>query len=225
MGVYTEDIRKGSANMRDRIYYITDTYGTYYSVNSMNKLVAMNHKDLATKFTYSKANAVLQKTVKPSNRYQYILVEAGESISSLPDREIRVVTEEDFRETRFDSLDTDWLGYLEDMLSFVSQLQQYRNNLNYLLSEVDKEICDIMHYIEFNCLDAAKGYKVYKMLRECRLRRRKIKDEEYKVTVAIQALSEPELPEKLKSAICQIRGMERRQYKPRVLEELFEHVS
>ena len=211
--------------MRDKIYYITDTYGTYYGINSMDRLVAMNRKELATKFTYPKANAILQKMVKPSNRYQYILIEADENISGLPEEEIRVVSEEDFRETRFDSLDTDWLGYLEDMLSFVSQLQQYKNNLNYMLSEVDKEICDIMHYIEFNCLDAAKGYKVYKMLRERRLRRRRIKDEEYKVTVAIQALGEPELPEKLKSSICQIRGMERRQYKPRVLDDLFEHVS
>ena len=211
--------------MRDKIYYITDTYGTYYGINSMDRLVAMNRKELATKFTYPKANAILQKMVKPSNRYQYILIEADENISGLPEEEIRVVSEEDFRETRFDSLDTDWLGYLEDMLSFVSQLQQYKNNLNYMLSEVDKEICDIMHYIEFNCLDAAKGYKVYKMLRECRLRRRRIKDEEYKVTVSMQALGGSELPEKLKSSICQIRGMERRQYKPRVLDELFEHVS
>ena len=51
------------------------------------------------------------------------------------------------------------LYYVEDLISFCSDLRQYQINLNYMLSQVDKEICDIMHYIEFNSLDAANGYK------------------------------------------------------------------
>ena len=211
--------------MRDKTYYIADTYGTYYGVNDMNKLVAVNRKEIAARYTYMKANTILRSIVKPSNRYQYILVEADGDDPDIEEEESRIVTKEDCKKIRFDDLDTDWQGYLEDVLSFISQLQQYKCNLNYMLSEVYKEICDIMHYVEFNCLDAANGYKAYKMLRECRIRRRKIKDEEYKVAAAIQALGGDELPQKLKESICQIKGLEHRQYKPRVLEELFEHVS
>ena len=94
-----------------------------------------------------------------------------------------------------------------------------------MLSEVDKEICDIMHYIEFNNLDAAKGYKVYKMLKDCRMRRRKIKDEHEKVNAAIQVLANDDLIEKLKIALKQMRGLDQRLYTPRVLTELFADAS
>ena len=49
----------------------------------------------------------------------------------------------------FDGLNTDWQSHLEEILSFVSQLQQYKYNLSYMYSQVEKEIFDIMHYIEF----------------------------------------------------------------------------
>lgn len=63
------------------------------------------------------------------------------------------------------------------------------------------------------------------MLRECRLRRRQIKDEDVRVTAAIQALGNIELQEKLKESICRVKALDNRNYRPRVLNELFENVS
>lgn len=209
--------------MRDKIYYIADTFGAYYGFNQFNKLVPVNGKEQATKLTFLKANNVLQNMIKPTNRYQYILIEAGND-----EEEQEVVSnieKKEWLDTRFDGLNTDWQSHLEEILSFVSQLQQYKCNLSYMYSQVEKEICDIMHYIEFNNLDAANGYKIYKMLRECRLRRRKIKDEDVRVTVAIQALGNIELQDKLKESMCQIKALDNRNYRPRVLNELFENVS
>ena len=211
--------------MRDKIYYIADTYGTYYKVTSSNKLLAVNKKEWADKLPFLKANNVLQNAVKPSNRYQYVLVEADVTPQENRDELLTNISKEDLKKTRFDELDTDWLGCLEDVLSFISQLQQYKCNLSYMYSEVEKEICDIMHYVEFNSLDAANGCKVYKMLRDCRLRRRLIKDENIKVTAAIEALGDLTLQEKLKESICRIKNLDNRQYSPRVLEELFYEAS
>lgn len=45
------------------------------------------------------------------------------------------------------------------------------------LSSIELEICDIYHYIEFNALNAAEGFKAYKLLHEALLRRRAFKDE------------------------------------------------
>ena len=209
--------------MRDKVYYIADTYGCYYGFNSENKLIQVTEKQRASKLTFLKANNVLQNMIKPSNRYQFILIEATDED---PNAEvISSIQKKEWKDTRFDDLDTDWRGYLEDILSFASQLQQYKSNLSYMFSQVDKEICDIMHYIEFNNLDAANGYKVYKMLRECRLRRRKIKDEDYKVNAVMQSLGGVDFQEKLKSSIVQIKGLENRMYQPRVLNELFEDAS
>ena len=208
--------------MRDKIYYIADTFGSYYGFNQSNKLVPVNDKEQATKLTFLKANNVLQNMIKPTNRYQYILIEASdeereEIVSNIEKRE--------WLDTDFDQLDNDWQENLEWILSFVSQLHQYKCNLSYMYVQVEKEICDIMHYIEFNNLDAANGYKIYKMLRECRIRRRKIKDEDVRVSAAIQALGGIDLQEKLKSSICQIKSLDNRIYRPRALNELFEAAS
>lgn len=45
------------------------------------------------------------------------------------------------------------------------------------ISEYDKMISEIYHYIEANQLNAAKGYKAYRNLRKILLRRRAIKNE------------------------------------------------
>lgn len=208
--------------MEGRLYCITDTYGSYYGLNPANKLVPVGDEEHATRFTFIKANNVIQNSIKPMQRYQYVLKEASieekqENYSDMEDG--------DYIPTRFDGMDTNWNEYVEELISFSSQLRQYRLNLNYMLSEVDKEICDIMHYIEFYNLDAAKGYKTYKMLKDCRLRRRKIKDEYEKVSAAITVFANDDLIDKLKNALHQMKGLDARTYKPRVLAELFEEVS
>ena len=161
--------------------------------------------------------------IKPMQRYQYVLKEVTEEDGQ--PIELAEVRGNRYYHTRFDDMDTDWAGYIEDMISFCSQLKMYEGNLDLMLSKVDQEICDIMHYIEFNSLDAANGYKAYKMIRDCRLRRRQIKDEREKVKAAIQAVGNVQLIEDLKTCLCQIKGLEGRTYKPRILEELFENAS
>ena len=44
------------------------------------------------------------------------------------------------------------------------------------LSDIDKEINDIYHYIEFSNLDAYRGWKAYKMLKDKLNERRRIKN-------------------------------------------------
>lgn len=209
--------------MEEKLYYITDTYGSFYGMNQLNKLVAVSDIQNATKFTLIKATNVIQNMIKPMQRYQFVLREATTEEGKEP--EYVEVSEDECYHTRFDNMDTDWNGYMEDLISFCSQLSQYQTNLNFMLSEVDKEICDIMHYIEFYNLDAAKGYKMYKMLKDCRLRRRKIKDEREKVSAAIQAVGNLEFVEKIKTCLCQMKGLDKRKYTPRILDELFEEAS
>lgn len=60
--------------MNEKLYYITDTYGTYYGMNSGNKLGAVTDIEHAQKFTLVKANNWIQKMARPMQRYQYILM-------------------------------------------------------------------------------------------------------------------------------------------------------
>ena len=206
--------------MAEKMYYIMDTYGSYYMVTSSSRISATTNPALATKFTLAKANNVIQNMIKPNQRYQYVLKEAEEKGHEV----VEYVESDsgDYVETRLDDMSLDWNSYIGEVIDITSQLRQYRSNLSYMLSQVDKEICDIMHYIEFFNLDAARGYKVYKMLKERRLRRRQIKDEFEKVSAVIQAMGDEPFLQKMNTCLRQMEGLDRRQYEPRVLVELFE---
>ena len=93
-------------------------------------------------------------------------------------------------------------------------------SLNDELSNIDLEISDILHYIEFHKFSACEGYKLAKMLQVARDKRRDIKNkldiirifETYKCT----AISSGTLVERMD-------GIDTRKYKPRILNELFEN--
>ena len=50
--------------------------------------------------------------------------------------------------------------------------------VEYKLQEVENKIQDVLHAIEFNSYNARDGYKIYKLLHDLRIERRKYKDEQ-----------------------------------------------
>ena len=118
----------------------------------------------------------------------------------------------------------DWAYISKQQRDLYRHITQYRINLDIELSNIDKEITDIEHYIEFFCLDAAKGYKAYRMLRERLTKRRHIKDEmncaDYIINGSASEFSDGTVAKRL-------NALDKRQYEPRVLSELFglEHAS
>ena len=86
------------------------------------------------------------------------------------------------------------------------------------LLEIEREITDIYHAMEFYNLDAAKGYKIYKMMQERLIRRRQNKDEtlkiDYILTGGIKGLTNKQTRKHFES-------LENRHYQPRALKELF----
>lgn len=86
------------------------------------------------------------------------------------------------------------------------------------LLEIEREITDIYHAIEFYNLDAVKGYKIYKMMQERLIRRRQNKDEalkiDYILSGGIKGLTS-------KQTRKNFEAMKYRKYQPRALKELF----
>lgn len=86
---------------------------------------------------------------------------------------------------------------------------------------IEREITDIYHAMEFYNLDAAKGYNLYRMMKERLVRRRKIKDEAVKIehilTGGIKGIANGQVRERFETEM-----MENKEYRPRVLKELFE---
>ena len=108
---------------------------------------------------------------------------------------------------------------LDDLKSAVNVLKEKFSDCSVELSKCDKEISDILHYIEFTKLNASQGYKACSMLKERLLKRRVIKDEMSEINVLFSTGFNQ------KNIDSAMKGMEKlavRNYTPRVLNELFD---
>lgn len=89
--------------------------------------------------------------------------------------------------------------------------------VEYKLQEVENKIQDVLHAIEFNSYNARDGYKIYKLLHDLRLERRKYKDE-----IFIRELIDDNVHnvdwDKFKSRVEDVKN---RKYNVREMEELF----
>jgi len=95
--------------------------------------------------------------------------------------------------------------------------ERYKN-LNDQLSNVDKEICDLNHYIEFNQLDLYRAWNAFSMLQERLRKRRRIKDGLYVVSNTAGDDIDADTIAGLVDRCAHNKG---RKYTPRVLKELF----
>ena len=90
------------------------------------------------------------------------------------------------------------------------------------LSQVDKELEDMKHYIEFSCLNAADGYKAFKKMQDLLLKRRTIKD---KMNFA-QVLDQRKIDKaSLQAVLTYLENMGNRSYEVRVDTGLFSDLT
>ena len=116
-----------------------------------------------------------------------------------------------------------WRSEAKDVVVFIQEVNSRIKELYDNLSGVDKEVNDLLHFMEFNTFDAYKGYLAYKQMHDTLLRRRKIKDEK-DVVISIKSCLPDE--NRLAGVVNRMdtleQRLEKRKYTPRVLTELFE---
>lgn len=89
--------------------------------------------------------------------------------------------------------------------------------VEYKLQEVENKIQDVLHAIEFNSYNARDGYKIYKLLHDLRIERRKYKDEKIIADVMKSGFANSNW----ELARTRVDDLKDRQYHARNLEELF----
>lgn len=89
--------------------------------------------------------------------------------------------------------------------------------IDHKLTEVENKIQDVLHAIEFNSYNARDGYKIYKLLHDLRLERRKYKDEQIIADVMKSGFANSNW-ELVRSRVDDLKD---RKYHVRNLEELF----
>lgn len=112
-----------------------------------------------------------------------------------------------------------WLDKVSGLNGLRNDATKRKEELCKQLSDIDKELSDINHYIEFCNLNAAQGYKAYKMVKERRIKRRIIKNELVIVNVILEKKISDSMTEEIEKAI---RNLDKRTYTPRILSELFD---
>ena len=112
-----------------------------------------------------------------------------------------------------------WIDKINDMNGLVKEAKRRKEILERQLHELEDEKIDIEHYIEFQNLNAFQGYKASKELKDCRVKRRSVKNE----IAVINIILEYQMKELVSSEIHQkIEELDRSTYKPRIRADLFD---
>lgn len=205
-GYYPLDTVLEKMRWKEFEYVITDgKYYIGYDYESKKEIVVQDYEH-SIKLKYARMISILNSL--------------GEDIINISDWKISSVAKIECDLSAVENLDIDSLlesGYLFDVGSIV--LTKRKIYLLLELAQIEREITDIYHAMEFHNYSACNGFKVYKLMQERLHHRRKIKDEIYKIDYIVSGICEELSTDQIKE---KINGMEHRKYQPRALKELFE---
>lgn len=198
----------------DRRYYIMDSDGNSYRVGDNDKLVLVRDDEEADTFDVLEAN----KRIGNSGRSTYYRI-------------IEVKNHGKTQAIKQETVSEPVCGYcMEDMdfeellrkLCFVHEnIERFQREFRDKQSDVDLKICDILHYIELYEQHEDESADLINRLQDCRNRRRKIKDELYRIDAIERIFKIKSFIPQLKESFHMIENMDMRKYTPRKLPELF----
>lgn len=198
-------------------YVITD--GTRWIMRDRKgKYVPTSCETLADVYSNKQANSIFQNSLSKALKSCFHLQKIDE-----PPVLIKQLTQEKVNEnTETPSISENiqyWVDKVSDLNGLASEALHRKDNLLSQLSKVDQELSDINHYIEFVNLNAAQGYKAYKMIKDRRIIRRSIKNELDVLNIILGKKISETATDEIQKAVS---GMDKRTYEPRILSELFD---
>ena len=201
-------------------YYIVDTQGNHYVMKGKNRLKPVESIVDEETFSLRTANDILETVRKPG---KFSLLEVKSAVPVMDDNAYEAPEYDSVvKPTMFDGLNNDWEEIVENLCYMSDHIGEYQKNLNQQLSDVDKEISDLLHYLELTDLDNAEMLKVSYMLKERRCHRRTIKDEMEKTSLMCGTFMDSAFGIKVHQSLGQMEKMKHRSYTPRKLNDLFQ---
>ena len=198
-------------------YVITD--GTRWIMRDRKgKYVPTSCEVLADVYSNKQANSIFQNSLSKALKSCFHLQKIDK-----PPELVKQITQEEVKEntetpSRSENIQY-WVDKVSDLNGLASEALHRKDILLNQLSKVDQELSDINHYIEFCNLNAAQGYKAYKMIKDRRIIRRSIKNELDVLNIILSKKISETATDEIHKAIT---GMDNRKYEPRVLNELFD---
>lgn len=197
-------------------YVITD--GTRWIMRDRKgKYVPTSCEALADIFTNKQATGIFQSNLSKALKSVVRVQKIDE-----PPKLIKQISQETVQENTEKVSTAEnvqrWIDKIEGLNGLATEALHRKDELVQQLSKVDQELSDVNHYIEFCNLNAAQGYKAYKMIKDRRIKRRSIKNELQVVDIILSKKICETATDEIQKAIA---GMDQRTYEPRVLNELF----
>lgn len=202
MGVYVITNGDGSYIHKD------DTSGKYVPIRSFRKATQWDN--------ILKANSVLNNSVPKAIRSNYA-VELVKTEHIVEKESIAVQNEICFRNIEDDNI-SEWVNKINTIKEVLSGSDSRQRELDEKLSNTDKEIVDIEHYIEFGKFNAYQGWMCFKMLQNLLKQRRKIKNEQQVLYLIKQCKINGDSITALSQTVSDIQN---KCYTPRAFLELF----
>lgn len=215
-------------------YVITDGNGRWIHRDAVGRYLPTTNIILAERFeSRSKAQNILQSCINKNLRKGYRIEEIVENSATINGNrqsatnvsvqlevrpkinEAKRISEKVIEESLIDT----WRNGISSILETIHSAEGRKEELVTFLSDIDKEISDIQHYIELSeHLNAYQGWLAYCMLRQRLRQRRKIKDE---LAILTQLGESKVSVDEINKIMKSIEGLSTRHYEPRVLKELF----
>ena len=193
------------------LYVITDGNKNYIRRDIDGKYVAARSRALADEFLEKwKAEKVLKNNLTPKKRKLYRVVEedVGFTVVKKPEQD-QLILSPQIEELR---------KKIEGVKKFIDDAENRRSELSDLLSNTDKEITDIQHYIEFSDINGEDITSTYNMLKTRLKNRRQIKNE----LSVLRQLAECKMDASMfGDLLTVISDLDNKTYVPRVLTSLF----
>ena len=198
-------------------YVITDG-SRWITKNRNGKYVPTTCEALADTFGNKEANSVYNNNLSKALKSCFRVMKVDK-----PPELVKQITQENVNENTETPSNSEniqyWIDKISDLNGLASEALHRKDDLLSQLSKVDQELSDIDHYIEFVNLNAAQGYKAYKMIKDRRIIRRSIKNELEVLNIILGKKISETATDEIQKAIY---GMDKRTYEPRVLNELFD---
>lgn len=194
----------------------------YLNKNARGVITATTSANHATQFAEkNRADDFLKNLPKAFRNLRYfsVLQPEVEVAAALSEEEetvemVSTVVNLDIDDSILDG--NEFLFQVQNFQNFVTRAHEQKAVLVEAQRRTEAELADLEHAIEFS--KTKDGYKLYKMFRDARLRRRKYKD----AIIRIDALMSAEPMELIHADVVgRLRGLDDRHYTPRALPELF----
>lgn len=198
-------------------YVITDG-SRWIMKNHAGKYVPTSCEALADIYNNKQADSILKNSLSKALKSCFHLQKIDK-----PPELVKQITQEKVNENTETPSNSEniqyWVDKVSDLNGLASEALHRKDNLLSQLSKIDQELSDIDHYIEFVNLNAAQGYKAYRMIKDRRIIRRSIKNELDVLNIILGKKISETATDEIQKAIS---GMDKRTYEPRVLNELFD---